>query len=282
MARFLYALAVPNAGNVKRAARPGDHHSGAGAIERGWLVGIGVGLVCVAIAAMAYARSQRRRIQSATVEIEGLSIDSLNAANLRRGMNRSLTIQTAEQFARIEGKDLEMTWRYAGYCKAERETALPFSIDSEEGVPFSQLNCYAYDLKQDPERKSRIEPVLVGPESISKKITVPFLEPLKADQPFDIELHCRLTSSCKLGLHYYTSTLSFDQETVDTSTVQLTFVGRKPEWVRVYECDDSGRPQLVKTLRPEREDENEVMYRDVAREVGGQSARIYLFKRAEK
>jgi len=70
--------------------------------------------------------------------------------------------------------------------------------------------------------------VLVGPESISKKIAVPFLEPLRAQQPFDIELHCRLPSSCKLGLHYYTSTLSFDQEAVDICTVHLAFVGLKP------------------------------------------------------
>ena len=249
--------------------------------SRGWLAGLGAIVACLSIFAILYARTQRRRVEAASVEIEGISIDALNAANLRRKTNRSLTVQSAEQFVRIEGKDVDMTWRYTGYCKAKRETALAFSIDSESGVVFSQLDCFAYDLKQDPEKKCKIQPVLVGPESISKKISVPFLEPLRAQQPFDIELHCRLPSSCKLGLHYYTSTLSFDQEAVDISTVHLTFVGRKPEWVRVYECDPSGRPQLVKTLRPEREGGKLTEYRDVVRDLSAQSARIYLFKRAE-
>ena len=43
-------------------------------------------------------------------------------------------MQSAEQFVRIEGKDVDMTWRYTGYCKAERETALEFSIDSVKGT----------------------------------------------------------------------------------------------------------------------------------------------------
>jgi hypothetical protein len=247
----------------------------------GWLVGIGVVLVCVAIAAMVYAKTQRHRVLAASVEIEGISIDSINAANLRRRTNRSLTIQSVEQLVQIDGGDLDMIWRYAGFCRAERETAMEFSVDSENSVPFSELDCYGYDLKRDPEKRCKIEPILIGPDSISKKIAVPFLEPIRADQPFDIMLHCRLPETYKPGLGYYTSTLSFDQETVDVCTVHLTFVGRKPEWVRVYECDAYGRPQLVKTLRPEHESKGRSEYRDVARDLSAQSARIYLFRRAE-
>jgi hypothetical protein len=64
----------------------------------GWLVGVGVVLVCVAIGAVVYANTHKRRVLAASVEIEGISIDLLNAANLRRRTNRSLTIQSAELF----------------------------------------------------------------------------------------------------------------------------------------------------------------------------------------
>ena len=37
-----------------------------------------------------------------------------------------------------------------------------------------------------------IRPLLVGPEGISKKISVPFLEPLKANQAFGVLLKCTL------------------------------------------------------------------------------------------
>jgi hypothetical protein len=247
----------------------------------GWMTDIGALFGLGSIGAFVYARHQRQHLDATSVEIEGISIDSVNAANLRRRVNRSLAIQTADHIATIDGGDLDMVWRYAGYCRAERETAMEFSVDSENSIPFSRLDCFAYDLKLDPEKKCKIQPVLIGPDSISKKIAVPFLEPIVAEQPFDIMLHCRMPATYKLGLCYYTSTLSFDQEKVGRCTVQLTFVGQKPDWVRVYECDPSGRPRLLKTLRPVREGRERSEYRDEAKDVKAQSARIYLFHRAD-
>jgi hypothetical protein len=249
--------------------------------SQGWLVIIGAIVVCISVACFVYAQSLRRRIQSASVEIEGISIDSLNAANLRRRTNRNLTIQTVDHIVEIDGSDLDLIWRYAGFCRAERETAMEFSVDCENNIPFDKLDCYAYDLKRDPDKKSKIQPVLIGPDSISKKIAVPFLEPIHTNQPFDILLHCRLPSTYGPGVAYYTSTLSFDQEKVDVCTVHLTFLGQRPDWVRVYDCDSSGQPQLLKTLPPEREGRGRCEFRDAVRNIEAQSARVYLFRRPE-
>jgi hypothetical protein len=54
------------------------------------------------------ARRQRLRIEAASIEIEGISIDSINAANLRRRVNRSLAVQTVDQIVTIDGSDLDM------------------------------------------------------------------------------------------------------------------------------------------------------------------------------
>ena len=247
--------------------------------SRGWLAGLGAVVFAISIAAIIYARRLRFRIDAASVEIEEISIDSVNIANLRRGVNRSLMVQTADHIITIDGADLEMVWRYAGYCRAARETAMDFSIDSESSIPFTQLNCFAYDLKCDPDKKHKIEPLLLGPDSISKKITVPFLEPIAAQQPFDIMLHCRMPGTYKPGIGYYTSTLSFDQDKVGRCSVNLTFLQRKPVWVRVYACDAAGRPRLLKTLRPDTEQPELVTYRDVAEKLDARSVRIYLFRR---
>jgi len=249
--------------------------------SRGWLTGLGTIVFGISIVAVVYARSQRQRIDAASVEIEGISIDSVNAANLRRRVNRSLTIQTADHIVTIDGADLDMIWRYAGYCRASRETSMEFSVDSGSSIPFEDLDCYAYDLKRDPEKKHKIQPLLIGPDSISKKIAVPFLEPLLAQQPFDIMLHCRMPATYKPGICYYTSTLSFDQDKVGRCTVHLTFLQQKPDWVRVYGCDLSGKPRLLKNLRPEREDQVVSEYRDVVENLKAQSTRIYLFRRAD-
>jgi hypothetical protein len=247
--------------------------------SRGWLAGLGAVLACTSIIAVVYARSQRLRVNAASVEIEGISIDSLNAANLRRRVSRSFVIQTIHHVVTIEGADLEISWRYAGYCRANRATAFEFSVDSETNIPFSGLDCFGYDLKGDPGKQHKIRPLLIGPDSISKKIAVPFLEPLFAKQPFDVMLNCRLPGTFKAGLAYYTSTLSFDQDTVGQCTVQLVFRGGQPEWVRVYECEAGGSPRLLRNLSPVREDPESVEYLDAAENRAAQSARVYLFRR---
>jgi hypothetical protein len=246
--------------------------------SRGWLAGIGALFICIAIAAVVYARRQRLRVESASIEIEGISIDSINAANLRRRVNRSLAVQDVDQIVTIDGSDLDMIWRYAGYCRAGRETVMEFSVDAGSSNSFDQLDCYAYDLTRDPERNHKIQPVLIGPDGISKKIAVPFLEPLEAQDPFNIMLHCRIPDTYKPGIGYYTSTLSFGQERVRRCAVQLTFLRQRPNWVRVYECE-SGRSRLLKSLTPVREDRNLSEYRDSAENLKARSARIYLFQR---
>jgi hypothetical protein len=247
--------------------------------SRGWLAGLGAVLACLSITAVVYARSQRLRLDAASVEIEGMSIDSLNVANLRRRVSRSFFIQTVNQIVTIDGTDLGISWRYAGYCQAPQAPAFEFSVDSENSIPFSRLDCFGYDLKSDPGQRHRIRPLLIGPDGLSKKIAVPFLEPLLAQQPFDIMLNCRLPGACKAEVQYYTSTLSFNQDTVGRCTVHLIFRGAAPDWVRAYECELGARPRLIRNLSPVRQDHAMAEYVDVAEKRAAQSARVYLFRR---
>ncbi len=250
--------------------------------SRGWLAGIGAALACAAIIAFIYARSQRRRVTAATVEIEGISIDSLNAANLRRRVSSRFMIQTVKHVVTIDGPDLTVEWRYAGYCRAAEATAFEFSVDCETSIPFPSLECSGYDLKADPERQHRIPPVLIGPDGISKKVAVPFVQPLAAQHPFDVMLTCRLPGIFKpTGKTYYTSSLSFAQATIAQCTVELNFRGQAPEWLRVYECLTDGDPRLLRTLTPIQQALGQTQYVDVAENRAAQSARIYLFRRKD-
>ena len=82
----------------------------------------------------------------------------------------------------------------------------------------------------------KIQPLLIGADGLSKKISVPFLEPLLAQQPFRVMLRCTLPRCMTLGFAYYTATLSFAQDRIRRASVQLIFIGQKPRWVRVYKC----------------------------------------------
>ena len=81
------------------------------------------------------------------------------------------------------------------------------------------------------------------------------------------------------GLEYYTSTLSFGQDQVRSTTVRLVFLGNRPAWVRAYEWDASGGARLLRDLRPLRDRWKFAEYLDTAEDVAAQSARIYLFWR---
>ena len=211
--------------------------------------------------------------------IEGYTIDTLTAANLRRRVNRSLIVQEAHHVARIEGEDLHIEWTYAGYCRAKRETAMEFSVESAYAVTLAELDCAGYDLGHDPAMEHKIQPLLIGTNGLSKKISVPFLEPLHAQQPFKVMLRCTLPRCMTLGFAYYTATLSFAQKRIRRSTVRLIFVGHKPRWVRVYECLPHRPPVLIKTLTSTRGMEGESEYLDIIGDPGGRSARVYTFWR---
>lgn len=246
----------------------------------GWLAVLGGICSGIALAAVVYGLQERRRTQSATLTIEGVSIDALGIANLRRGLNRTLTIQAADHAALIDGPSITMKWRYTGYCSGANESAFEFSIDAEKIGPFDTVECFAYDLKRDAARQHKIRPVLVGPDGISKKVAVPFLEPLHAGQAFDIELTCHLPNCFDAGTEYYTSTLSFDQEFVDRCSVRLVFAERRPDWVRVYQCGNLERAKLIKALAPRSITESRIEYLDTVTRIAGQSARVYLFRRS--
>jgi len=247
--------------------------------SRAWLLLISLLVVCLSILAVLYARKQRLALDAASTVIEGHSIDALNIGNLRRYVNRTLVVQEAQHTAKIEGEDLEITWRYSGYCKARSESSIEFSVNSENNTAFGKLNCIAYDLGNDPEMSHEIQPLLVGPEGLSKRISVPLLRPLSANQPFEVMLRCSLPRCIKAGFSYYASTLSFSQDRVGRCEVRMIFVGAAPSWLRVYESTLQKPAALVKSLAPSRQEPGLCEYLDIAEDRKGQSTRVYMFWR---
>jgi hypothetical protein len=247
--------------------------------SRGWLVLTSLFFFGFAIIAGFYARRERLARDAATTVIEGYSIDTLNIANLHRRLDRRFIVQQADHMARIEGENLTIMWRYSGYCRTDGISAFDFSIDTAAATSFDDLKCTAYDLGHDPGMQREIHPFLVGPEGISKKISVPFLEPINADQPFGVLLKCTLPRCVTAGMAYYTSTLSFAQHYVPRCKIRIEFVGQAPVWMRVYDCSKPRAPLLLKSLTPWRQDDNSCEYADVVDDAPGQSARVYVFWR---
>jgi len=247
--------------------------------SQAWLAVVGGLFAGTSVMALLYARRERLVVESARVRIEGRSLDCLNAANLGRRVNRALVVQAVNHVARIEGESVRIEWEYSGYCRAAQETAMEFSVDSDTSIPFDSLDCFGHDLQRDPAMKHKIRPILVGVDGLSKKVAIPFLAPIAARESFRILLKCCLPGCMKPGLDYYTSTLSFDQDRIQRLAVRLVFVGRHPEWLRLYQCGPKGSIQLLKELPPARESRGITEYLDVAENVDARSARVFVFSR---
>jgi len=245
--------------------------------SQSWLALLGITCSAGSVATTQISKRNRRLAHFALSSGEALNLDSLLIANSRRRLNRTLMLERAIQVAIIDGADLNLAWQYDGYCRSQREASIEFSIDSENNVPFEQLECLAFDLQNDPARLHEIRPTLVGGDGVSKKISVSFLQPLALRQRFSVLLNCKLPGCITTGVQYYTSSLSFEQRSIASASVHLIFVKRRPEWVRVYEYRKSGAMALVNELRPFRDDGATCEYVDTIQNVPGQSVRVYLY-----
>jgi hypothetical protein len=251
-----------------------------GAVQSaGWLVVIGALIVVGSVCVLIYARKQALRVKSATLKVEGRSIDSLNMASLRRRTNGSLVVQRADYRAVIDGENLAMTWKVSGYCQAASETAMEFSIDADTNIPFVDLDCVGYDLRRDPGRRHPIRPILLGPDGISKKVSVPFLAPLSSQEPFHIVLACNLPGCMKAGEDYCAVTLSFGQDRIGRYAMRLTFAHGRPDWVRAYECGVDGEVRLLRSLQAHGKGGGVFEYVDAGKDVAARTARVYMFSR---
>lgn len=241
------------------------------------LAAIGVCLLLLSGLALLQAKRDREKLRSASVNLEGLHLDALNVANLRRRLNQTLIVRRAYHRAIIRSGDLSVSWQYEGYCRVPSTSSIEFSIDSDKNIPFDDLDCYAYDLHQDPERRHAIRPLLIGDDGLSKKVAVPFLKPLTVQEPFSTLLECKIPGCFASGVQYYTSTLSFEQESVTECAVHLSFIGTRPEWLRVYDIDAQGKPLLIRELQPHKGTTEWTEYIDVIEDAPGQLMRIYTF-----
>ena len=222
----------------------------------------------------------KKYIKTTNTVIGDKKIDALNVANIVKKVNTSLKIQEATHLIKVHGKNLFLTFEYSGYCKSkEGESGFVYSIDSDVNIPFEKLTCYGFDLLNDPRRKHKISPLLLGPDGLTKRVGLPFISHLSEGDPFHVVLFCELPGCMKFGKDYVTSTLAFDDDKgIKKFSVKIEFVENHPKWVRLYDAT-SGEPRLVKDLKPARTKARSVFYEENYQNIESQKALVYLFER---
>lgn len=181
----------------------------------------------------------------------------------------------------IQENDLVLNFEYSGYGKKE-ECGLEFSLDSDVNHPFERLVCYGFDLLNDPRKTHKIRPFLLESGGLTKKIKLPFINPLSPGDRFHVRLYCKLPGCIKFGKDYVVSTLSFkDEAGIKNFSTRLEFVKNHPKWVRLYNAT-SGEPRLIKDLRPKRLVADSVYYEDNYKCIEAEKYFVYFFERQLK
>ena len=220
----------------------------------------------------------KERIKKTNLTIEGKRIDALNAANTARNPNRTLKVQDATHFLKVVNNDLILSFEYSGYCKNE-ENGFVFSLDSDVYCPFEKLVCYGFDLLNDPCKTHKIRPILLEPDGLTKKIKLPFINPIFQGDRFHVRLYCELPRCIEFGKDYVVASLSFkDRAGIKNFSVKLEFNKNHPKWVRLYDAT-SGKPRLIKDLKPKCLKADSVYYEDNYKNIEGEKHLVYFFER---
>ena len=140
---------------------------------------LGVFLIII-VTLLAFRLLKANRLTKKTnIVIEGKRIEALNVANLLKKPNKSLKVQEAKHFARVESNNLILFFEYSGHCKKRNgENGFVFNIGSDVNQPFEKLLCYGFDLLNDPLKTHKIKPFLVKDDGLAKKIKLPFIKAL--------------------------------------------------------------------------------------------------------
>lgn len=221
-----------------------------------------------------------KRKKNKPVAIEQLPIESLFLAEINRTQMDSVCIREAVHTVRIVEKDVSVTFDYSGICTEKKgESNFIFSIGGDSLYAFKDLNCFGFDLIEDPNKKSPIIPILASKDGLCKKVKLPLKRHLNQYDIFSVELNYTWPSCMKYEDDYYASTLSFKNETIEKYTVKLIFSEIRPDWVRVY--TENG--ELIKDLGGKvvklNADKVEYVYIDKVTNPSANSKLIYQFYR---
>ena len=212
------------------------------------------------------------------IEIEHVLIESLFLADMKRTQMKSICIHKAIHEIVVDKRNLSVTFKYEGCCISEKgEGDFFFNIGGDSACQFKDLNCVGYDLKEDPEQKYPIVPMLVSEDGLCKKVKLPLKKRLNQYDDCSVLFHYEWPYCMKYGKDYYASSLSFKNKKIKEYTVILKFKEIKPDWVRVY----SEEGEILKDLTCEQCKENEYIYVDKVSHPSANSKLIYQFYRTD-
>lgn len=235
-------------------------------------------IVLVIILLMIGYKFYRQRHSNLSIKYKKIDFISLVKPIIKS--DHTLAPEYIEHKCVIKGEEACFVYTYEGICCANSgEDSIIFNIGAEEFIPFEDLECYAYDLYNDPKRKNSIRPELVGDDGLSKKVKVKFLKRLQRYNRFKIEFTFIYPHCIKYGKDYVLFFSSYKQNIQYLKNI-LYFIDDPPMFVELHK-EKNNTLLYQKTILKDKNESSNIKhtYIDIHESCSGTQTFLYFFER---
>lgn len=153
-----------------------------------------------------------------------------------------------------------------------------FSIASLDKTPYSEIECYGYDLNCNPE--SRIRPSLISPDSYAKTVSLQLNKAFNKKEDVKVKVIHKRHGISKHAKFIFTDGLNYKKQNLNEYTITIKFSDfSKPENIRVYNINTKKyRYSFVCKLFPINMPDNSITFIDKIKISDVKFKRVYIFE----
>lgn len=219
-----------------------------------------------------------KKVHKKFITIENKKIDILPLIDPIKKEDHTLIPKHIIHKHIVANEEVTFLYYYEGICISKNgEDNIVFNIGAEEYIPFNELKCFAYDLKNDIHKEMKISPILIGDDGLSKKIKINFLHKLEYSDNFKILFVYSFPHCLKFGKDYISVYMSYYKKTIDVFINEIIFKDIKPLYVKVYDIHNK-KAHYTETLKPN-VSHNEYKYIHKINNCKGNTSIIYFINR---
>lgn len=216
-------------------------------------------------------------------EIEKMRIDEADNLPIFVPKRNQLNPLIVTHICEIDGNDAILEYQYLGVC-VDKHGMDKFStgLYSHDITELENMDWYAYDLKNDPQRKRKIKPQLQNPDGPTKKVIFNFHRRIKFNELCSYFTHQKITNSVReIGKDCFVSTVLYKNRPLCDYKVILKFHKIKPSSINVYSVKNKKGTYLYSLLDDKNmTNENGIYtYTDNIENETAWSIRVYIFNR---
>lgn len=182
----------------------------------------------------------------------------------------------------INKSDAILEYEYVGVCVDKN--GMDFfstSLYSHDINKLNDMKWFAYDLKNDPNKRQKIKPELQSPDGATKRVIFKFHQKIKYNELCSYYTYQEVKNCVKsTGKDYYVSTVLYKNRPLHDYKVILKFHNVKPSNISVYSVKYRKSTFLYNLLDKNMSfDNNTYTYIDNINDETAWSIRVYIFNR---